>query len=358
MTLPAKDLFQDIKILLHNARNQVVRAVNTTMVHTYFEIGRLIVEHEQKGNVKAEYGAETLKKLSVQLTKEFRKGFSEDNLGRMKNFYLTYSKSISATLSRKLENGAQVEVQNSEAQEPHFRLSWSHYLKLMRISNIPERQFYEYEAIQNNWSLSEFQRQFDSALYERIVLSRDKKGVLADNLEKYYAPQKPEDVVKDPYILEFLGLKEEHRYSESELEQAIIDKIEHFLLELGKGFAFVGRQQRFTFSEKHFFVDLVFYNRLLRCFVVIDLKIGDLTHQDLGQIQMYVNYYDRFVKTEDENPTIGIVLCKNKESSLVEITLPKDNTQIFASQYQLYLPTKAELQMQINQATQYFTEKE
>lgn len=344
MTLPAKDLFQNIKTLLHNARHQVVRAVNTTMVQTYFEIGRLIVEHEQKGNIKAEYGAETLKKLSIQLTNEFGKGFSEDNLGRMKNFYLAYSKSISATPSRKLE--------------PHFRLSWSHYLKLMRISNITERQFYEYEAIQNNWSLSEFQRQFDSALYERIVLSRDKKGVLTDNLEKYHTPQKPEDVVKDPYILEFLGLKEEHRYSESDLEQTIIDKIEHFLLELGKGFAFVGRQQRFTFSEKHFFVDLVFYNRLLRCFVVIDLKIGDLTHQDLGQIQMYVNYYDRFVKTEDENPTIGIVLCRNKESSLVEITLPKDNTQIFASQYQTYLPSKEELQLQIDQATQSLKEKE
>ena len=203
----------------------------------------------------------------------------------------------------------------------------------MRVPE-PERKFYEIESIKNNWSLKELQRQFDSALYDRLRLSRDKEGVKALN-EKGQVITKPSDAVKDPYILEFLGLKEDTRYSESEL---------------GKGFAFVGRQQRFTFSEKHFFVDLVFYNRLLRCFVVIDLKIGDLTHQDIGQIQMYVNYYDRFVKTEDENPTIGIVLCKNKESSLVEITLPKDNTQIFASQYQLYLPTKEELMAQIDEA--------
>lgn len=330
MTLQAQNLFQDIKTLLHNARSQVVRAVNTTMVHTYFEIGRLIVEHEQKGSVKAEYGAETLKNLSIELSKEFGKGFSAQNLERMRTFYNVFKKS--STVSSK------------------FTLSWSHYVFLMRLSE-HEQKFYEIESIENNWSLRELQRQFDSALYDRLRLSRDKDGVKALN-EKGQVITKPSDAVKDPYILEFLGLKEDARYSESELEQAIIDKIEHFLLEFGKGFAFVGRQQRFTFSEKHFFVDLVFYNRLLRCFVVIDLKIGDLTHQDLGQIQMYVNYYDRFVKTEDENPTIGIVLCKNKESSLVEITLPKDNTQIFASQYQLYLPTKEELRVQIENASQ------
>ncbi|NBO24494.1 MAG: DUF1016 domain-containing protein [Chlamydiae bacterium] len=327
MNLPTEDLFQTIKTLLHNARTQVVRAVNTTMVQTYFEIGRLIVEHEQKGNIKAEYGAETLKGLSDQLLHEFGKGFSIDNLGHMRKFYLTYGKS--ETVSRK------------------FDLSWSHYVFLIRLAE-HERNFYEIESIENNWSLRELKRQFDSALYDRLRLSRDKEGVKALN-QKGQVITKPSDAVKDPYILEFLGLKEESSYSESELEQAIIDKIEHFLLELGKGFAFVGRQQRFTFSEKHFFVDLVFYNRLLRCFVVIDLKIGDLTHQDLGQIQMYVNYYDRFVKTKDENPTIGIVLCKNKESSLVEITLPKDNTQIFASQYRLYLPTKEEFLAQVEQ---------
>ena len=339
-------LFQVIKTLLHNARNQVVRAVNTTMVHTYFEIGRLIVEHEQKGQEKALYGQETLKDLSIHLSKEFGKGFSVTNLQQMRAFYLAYQKQQTPSVKSK----------KSETASLKFNLSWSHYVFLIRLPE-HERNFYEIESSENSWSLRELQRQFDSALYDRLRLSRDKEGVKALN-EKGQIITKPSDAVKDPYILEFLGLKEDTRYSESELEQAIIDKIEHFLLELGKGFAFVGRQQRFTFSEKHFFVDLVFYNRLLRCFVVIDLKIGDLTHQDLGQIQMYVNYYDRFVKTEDENPTIGIVLCKNKESSLVEITLPKDNTQIFASQYQLYLPTKEELQIQINQAMQYFTEKE
>ena len=331
MNLPSKDLYQTIKTLLHDARNQVVRSVNVTMVHTYFEIGRLIVEHEQKGQEKALYGQETLKDLSTHLSKEFGKGFSVTNLQQMRAFYLAYQKQQTPSVK--------------------FTLSWSHYLKLMRISRPEERQFYEIESSKNNWSFRELERQFDSALYERIVLSRDKKGVLADNLQKYHTPQKPEDVVKDPYILEFLGLKEEYHYSETELEQAIIDKIEHFLLELGKGFTFVGRQQRFTFDEEHFFVDLVFYNRLLKCFVLIDLKIGKLKHQDLGQIQMYVNYYDRFVKTEDENPTIGIILCKDKKDSTVEITLPKDNSQIFASQYQLYLPTKEEFEAQLSEAS-------
>lgn len=328
MNLPSQNLFQSIKTLLHEARRQVVRAVNTTMVHTYFEIGRLIIEHEQGGNIKAEYGAETLKQLSSELIREFGKGFSLTNLKQMRTFYLAYYK-------------------GQTVSDESFSLSWSHYLKLMRISNPQERQFYEIESSKNNWSFRELERQFDSALYERIVLSRDKKGVLADNLQKYHTPQKPEDVVKDPYILEFLGLKEEHKYTETQLEEAIIDKIEHFLLELGKGFAFIGRQKRFTFDEQHFFVDLVFYNRLLKCFVLIDLKIGKLKHQDLGQIQMYVNYYDRFVKTDDENPTIGIVLSKDKKDSLVEITLPKDNKQIFTSQYQTYLPTKEEFMAQI-----------
>lgn len=327
MTLPSKNLFQDIKRLLHDARNQVIRAVNFAMVNTYFEIGRLIVEHEQKGHVKAEYGAETLKKLSQQLTDEFGKGFSVQNLERMRTFYSVYQKS--STPSRK------------------FTLSWSHYVFLIRLDE-HERKFYEIEATQNNWSLRELKRQFDSSLYDRLRLSRNKDEVKSLS-ERGLLVNKPEDAVKDPYVLEFLGLKEEHSYTESQLEQAIIDKIEHFLLELGKGFTFVGRQQRFTFDEEHFFVDLVFYNRLLKCFVLIDLKIGKLKHQDLGQIQMYVNYYDRFVKTEDENPTIGIVLCKDKNDSVVEITLPEDNKQIFASKYQLYLPTKEELQAQMEE---------
>lgn len=334
MILPSKDLYQVIKLLLHNARSQVMRAVNTTMVHTYFEIGRLIVEHEQGGQEKAGYGKETLKDLSSSLLDEFGKGFSVDNLENMRKFYLTYGKS--ETVSRK------------------FDLSWSHYVFLMRLDE-RERNFYELESRENNWSLRELKRQFDTALFDRLRLSKDKEGVKALNA-KGQIITKPQDAVKDPYVLEFLGLKEDTSYSESELEQAIIDKIEHFLLELGKGFAFVGRQKRFTFDEQHFFVDLVFYNRLLKCFVLIDLKIGDLKHQDLGQIQMYVNYYDRFVKTEDETPTIGIVLCRDKNDSVVEITLPENNKKIFASQYKTYLPTKEEFMAQIDEAEEDFNE--
>ncbi len=323
--------FDKITSLLHNARESVVHTINKTMVYTYFEIGRIIVEEEQKGKERAEYGKYLLKELSIRLNSEFGKGFSVTNLQQMKNFFLVYGKQ--QTLSVKSEKQLFFEKIN---------LSWSHYLKLMRIDNKDERNFYEIEASQNNWSLRELQRQFDSALYERLVLSRDKKGVKALS-EKGQKIETAKDTFKDPYILEFIGLPENKKYSESELEQKLIDKLEHFLLELGKGFTFVGRQTRFTFDEEHFRVDLVFYNRLLQCFVLIDLKIGKLTHQDLGQMQMYVNYYDRFVKLNTENKTIGIILCKDKKDTLVEITLPKNNKQIFASKYQTILPSKSEL---------------
>lgn len=344
MTLPSNNLFQGIKVLLQNARSQVVRAVNTTMVHTYFEIGRLIVEHEQGGQEKAGYGKRTLKQLSDELTQEFGKGFSLRNVETMRKFYLTYRKTQTPS----------AELEKSETVSRKFDLSWSHYVFLMRLDE-RERNFYELESIENSWSIRELKRQFDTALFDRLRLSKDKDGVKSLNA-KGQIVTKPQDAVKDPYILEFLGLKEDASYSESELEQAIIDKIEHFLLELGKGFAFIGRQQRFTFDEQHFFVDLVFYNRLLKCFVLIDLKIGDLKHQDLGQIQMYVNYYDRFVKTEDENLTIGIVLCRDKNDSVVEITLPENNKQIFASQYKTYLPTKEEFMAQIDEVEEDFNE--
>ena len=211
----------------------------------------------------------------------------------------------------------------------------------MRMENLDERNFYEIEAIENNWSLRELRRQIDSALYERLVLSRDKEKVKSLAL-KGQIIEKPEDIVKDPYILEFLGLEEQNSYSENRLETEIINNLEKFLLELGKGFTFVGRQVRFTFDEKHFRVDLVFYNRLLKCFVLIDLKIGEVTHQDLGQMQMYVNYYDRYVKLDDENKTIGIIICRDKNDTLVKMTLPEDNQQIFASRYMTVLPSKEE----------------
>ncbi len=316
-----KDIYEEIRGLLKSARENIVSTINSTMAKTYFLIGKRIVEEEQNGEKRAEYGKKLIKELSKKLTKEFGKGFSERNLEQMRKFYLAYS--IPQTLSAE------------------FRLSWSHYLILMRMENLDERNFYEIEAIENNWSLRELRRQIDSALYERLVLSRDKEKVKSLAL-KGQIIEKPEDVVKDPYILEFLGLEEQNSYSENRLETEIINNLEKFLLELGKGFTFVGRQVRFTFDEKHFRVDLVFYNRLLKCFVLIDLKIGEVTHQDLGQMQMYVNYYDRYVKLDDENKTIGIIICRDKNDTLVKMTLPEDNQQIFASRYMTVLPSKEE----------------
>lgn len=317
-----ENLYNRISKLLKISRERTIRAINTTMVTTYFEIGRLIVEEEQNGKDRATYGKEILKNLSIKLTKEFGKGFSKTNLKQMKSFYLIYK--------------------NGQTMSDQFKLSWSHYLILMRMENSNARQFYEIEAINNNWSMRELKRQVNSALYERLLLSKDKKKII-ELSQKGQIIEKPSDIVKDPYILEFLGLEERPNYSESELETEIINKLEMFLLELGKGFTFVGRQVRFTFEERHFRVDLVFYNRLLRCFVLIDLKIGEVTHQDLGQMQMYVNYYDREVKLPEENKTIGIIICREKNDTLVKMTLPQDNEQIFASKYEMILPSKDEI---------------
>ena len=321
MNLTNNNFYQEIKELLYSAKNRVYQTINTTMTQTYYQIGKRIVEEEQGGEIRAEYGKSLLKLLSVQLINEFGKGFSVDNLENMRRFYLAFQKS--ETVSRK------------------FELSWSHYIFLTRIENIDERNFYEIESIENSWSLRELKRQFDSGLFERLKLSSDKQKVKELSLNGQVI-QTAQDLIKDPYILEFVGLPELSSYSESELEQKLIDKLEHFLLELGKGFTFVARQKRITIDEKHFKVDLVFYNRLLKSFVVIDLKIGELKHQDIGQMMMYVNYFDRFEKTDDENSTIGIILCKDKSKALVELTLPKDNNQIYASKYLTILPNKEE----------------
>ena len=239
-----------------------------------------------------------------------------------------------------------IELPSPPEKRP-FSLSWSHYVFLLGIKNPDERCFYEIEATSQNWALRELKRQFDSSLYERLALSRDKEGI-RQLARKGQIVNRPKDLLKEPLVLEFLGLSEQTRYSETDLETAIINRIEHFLLELGKGFLFEARQKRFTFDGDHFFVDLVFYNRLLRCYVLIDLKIGKLTHQDLGQMQMYVNYFDRHVRTEAENATIGIVLCKKKNETLVKITLPKD-ANIHAKEYQLYLPSKEELRQKLEE---------
>lgn len=321
MLWPGSCFISGIRVLLVEARQSVVKQVNATMIKTYYEIGRRIVEQEQQGKEVANYGDYILVRLSESLSGSFGKGFSKRNLELMRQFYLTYR------------------IAKSPISQS---LSWTHYIRLMRISDPDERRFYEIEAANNNWSVRELNRQFDSALYQRLALSRDKEAV-KELAIKGQTIEKPEDILKDPYVLEFTGLPELPQYTESKLEQRLIDELQTFLLELGKGFSFVGRQQRNTIDEDHYFVDLVFYNRFLRAFVLVDLKIGQLKHQDLGQMQMYVHYYDRFVKMPDENKTIGIILCRDKKDALVEITLPDETNPIFASKYQTVLPNKEEL---------------
>lgn len=329
--------YEQVIQLFRNAKSSVTAAVNMTMVYSYYEAGRMIVEEEQNGKERAEYGKYILKELSARLTEKLGKGYSYDNLKLMRKFYIEFSKDqIGETAFPQSENLPKTK------EGRKFYISWSHYLVLMRIKNLDERHFYEIETYKNQWSKRELARQYSSSLYERLALSRNKEEVMKLALEGQII-EKPEDIFKDPYVLEFTGFPELAVYSETELETRIIDNLQKFLLELGRGFTYVGRQVRFTFEEEHYRVDLVFYNRLLRCFVLFDLKIGQLKHQDIGQMQMYVNYYDRKIKLEDENPTIGIILCKDKKDAIVEMTLPEDNNQIFASKYQTVLPSKEEL---------------
>ena len=365
-------------------QQRAARSVDTSLVIRNWLFGWYIVEFEQGGSDRAEYGANLLKKIAAQLT---IKGCSERSLALCCKFYLTYSGILQAlpAKSESTQNEFQKigqtlpdqsfreqselpEIQQalpvtsfdaiasapkmvqelSETLAGCFSLGWTHYVALLTISNTDERRFYEIEARENSWGARELERQIAASLYERLALSRDKEGIRQLS-EKGLIIEKPVDVIKSPFVLEFLDLEEKTAYSEHALETAIIDHLEHFLLELGKGFLFEARQKRFTFDNDHFYVDLVFYNRLLRCYVLIDLKRDKLTHQDLGQMQMYVNYFDRYVKTEDELPTIGILLCHRKHDALVELTLPKDSN-IFASKYQLYLPSKEELKRQLEEA--------
>jgi predicted nuclease of restriction endonuclease-like (RecB) superfamily len=312
--------YERIKRILVEARNRAYRAINHEMVLAYWEIGRIIIEEEQHGHPRAGYGQGLIPELSKRLKSEFGKGFDPSNLAMMRTFYLVYS--------------------NFDALR--HELSWTHYRLLLRVESTEARAFYEKEAITARWSTRELERQIHSLLFERLALSRDREGVL-ELSEKGQEIQQPSDLVKDPYVLEFVGLPLNQRYLESDLEQALIDKLGEFLLELGKGFAFIARQQRITLDGQHHWIDLVFYNRLTRCFVLIDLKVGTLTHQDLGQMQMYVNYYQREMTAPDENPPIGIILCSDKNEAVVHYTLPEGNTQIFASRYKLYLPTEDEL---------------
>jgi predicted nuclease of restriction endonuclease-like (RecB) superfamily len=352
-----KKISNKIIALVEQARQAVAKNVNSAMVLTYYYIGKILVEEWQQGEKRAEYGTQLLTNVSTDLTNAFGKGFSVQNLERMRNFFLLYSNSSNALRNSDVfqKSSTVLRISDGEQNSPtvsrifnegsdvrFLPISWSHYSFLMRIKNEIERQFYEVESFQNQWSVRELERQFNTGLFERLALSKDKSEIMRLAKEGQIIEQ-PKDLVKDSLILDFLGFESKNIYTETELETAIINQIEKFMLELGKGFFFGGRQVRFSFNEEHYFVDLVFYNRFLKCFVIIDLKIGKLKHQDLGQMQMYVNYYDRFVKQPDENNTIGIILCKTKEDAIVEITLPIDNRQIFASQYETVLPSKNQL---------------
>lgn len=358
-------LFKRISELIEQSRRFAVNAVNVAEVRTRFEVGRYIFEDEQRGE-RATYGQQVLKKLSARLMEHYGNDWSYDTLKRCRFFYQAYtSTAIGATVLPQLkettilpESEKHTNCGNSVApiQTPRFTLTWSHYLILMRIENKESRSFYEIEATQQQWSVKQLKRQVGSSLYERLALSRDKDEVMRLAREGQTV-EKPSDIIKNPITLEFLGLKPDAAYTESKLENAIIGRMQQFLLEMGKGFLFEARQKRFTFEERNFYVDLVFYNRLLQCYVLIDLKVGDLTHQDLGQMQMYVNYYDRYVKQDFEKPTIGILMCETANNSLVELTLPED-ANIYAQQYTLYLPDKTLLQNKLREWVAEFNEKE
>ncbi len=360
-------LYARVAHILDEARLHVTRTVNTTMVGAYWLIGREIIEVEQGGKERAGYGEEVIAKLAQRLVTAFGKGFSRQNLRYMRAFYLAFPDGsavpeIRQALPGKLgakgqalpaELGAKGQALPGGSGAPPFSpaLGWTHYLLLTRVTNPAARTFYEIEAAREAWSTRELERQIAALLYERLANHSTPEKVIAlarDGQEV----AKPSDVIKDPFVLEFLDLREHHALHERDVEQAIIDRLETFLLELGKGFSFVGRQIRLTVDGDHFYVDLVFYNRLLRCFVLIDLKLGKLTHQDLGQMMMYVNYYDRTQRTPDEARTVGIVLCSEKNDAMVRITLPEDNDQIVAATYKRYLPTEAELVAELTRERQ------
>lgn len=313
------ELFINIKNLIEQSRNRVYKTVNTEIINLYWNIGKMIVE-KQNGNTKAKYGDFLVEEISKRLTKYFDKGFSIQNLRRMRQFYICFS--IRSTLSSEL--------------------SISHYYELIKIKEKNKRDFYMHECINSNWSVRELQRQRTTLLYERITNSKDKSKLL-ELSTKGYEIHKNKDIIKDPFVLEFLDIKENTNYLESDLEKNILKHLKEFILELGKGFSFVGNQVRVTIDTEHFYPDLVFYNRILKCFVIIDLKIGKVSHKDIGQMQMYVNYYDREIKTVDENKTVGILLSTDKNETIVKYTLPKNNKTIFSSEFRLTIPSEKEL---------------
>ena len=356
-------LLEKISTIIEQSRRMVYIAANVAEVRARYEVGRYIVEDEQHGE-RATYGKQVLINLSKHLIEKYGSDWSYDTLKRCRYFYKAYEHvMIGATTLPQLKNNLD-KSENDDIPDwgnsvapirlPRFTLSWSHYLILMRIDNVEARNFYEIECTQQQWSVRQLNRQVGSSLYERLALSRNKEDVMRLACEGQTL-EKPADIIKNPLTLEFLGLKPDTLYTESKLENAIIGKMQQFLLELGKGFLFEARQKRFTFDEQHFYVDLVFYNRLLQCYVLIDLKTSKLSHQDLGQMQMYVNYYDRYMKQDFEKPTIGILLCKEKNDALVQLTLP-EHSNIYASEYSLYLPDKTLLQSKLQQWIEEYDE--
>lgn len=319
-----KFLINNIGEILEEGRKQVFVVVNNILVKTYWEIGRLIVDYEQAGNEKAEYGSKLLDKLAKDLKLHYGKGFSVSNVYVMRQFYIKYPK----------------------FQTVSGKLSWSHYVELLGVSDDLARSFYEKQCIKDKWSVRELSRQTNSMLFERIALSKDKKGVL-ELSKKGQLIKQEQDIIKDPYVLEFLGIPENHKYSEKELEQKIIDNLQMFLLELGKGFTFVKRQFRITLNNTHFYVDLVFYHRFLKCFVLIDLKIGAVNHLDVGQMNMYLNYFKTEENSKSDNPPIGLILVADKNEVMVKYALGGISNKLFISKYKLYLPNKNELEKRV-----------
>lgn len=320
-----ENFYKEVRQIIEQARTVVYRTANFEVVKSHWEIGRKIVEEEQKGEDRAVYGKQLLKRLAEKLTAEYGKGFTETNLKYMRQFYNTFEKSHAL----------------------RDQLSWTHYRLLLKVENEKERMFYMNEAVESNWSTRTLDRQIGNLYYQRLLMSKD-KDVVRQEAEEKQLVQEPKDIIKDPYVLDFLGLKDNTSFRESELEQAIIDKLQDFILELGKGFAFVGRQYRLTTETgKHFYTDLVFYNYILKCFLIIDLKVAPLTHQDIGQMDMYVRYFEDQIRQENDNPTIGLVLCTEKDQTIVKYSLLKESKHIFASKYLTYLPSEEELKKEI-----------
>ncbi len=333
-------LFSDVRTVLSQARNNAYNAVNSAMVHAYWEIGRLIVENEQKGKKRADYGEETLKNLSIQLSTEFGKGFSYPNLKNFRKFFLTYPEGGKGYTVRSLsENNKQ--TSNSIGYTLCSQLSWSHNRLIMRVENEKARLYYLKESLSNNWSVRELERNISTSYFERILSSKKTAGKATKKteIESYI----PSDFIKDPYVFEFLNIHQPLEFNEKEIETSLINHLEKLLMELGKGFSFVGRQFRISTETSHFYIDLVFYNYILKCFVLFDLKTEKLSHQDIGQMDMYVRLFDDLQKQENDNPTIGVILCTDKDETVVKYSVLKENRKLFATQYQMYLPTEKQL---------------